>query len=560
MADRTLTEAGERDLQARVQSAGEMMEALDERVEAGDMELDEAQEEARVRLSGEVTGESDGGNPIRDYEASPFTYGAEGYFYAFEDDGMTVLHPVGIEGDEVYDLQDEDGEYMIQGLIAAANQDDPDDRYYTYMWTNEGETNAREKYAYMEHFEPWGWNYGLAAYTEEFNAAASYIGGMAVLIGGLSAGAAGTTFFFLMRRVNRQIAHVTTASEEIAAGDLRGEALPETGRTELAVQAAAVNRMKARLTSMIHRIHDTSNHVAASSEELTASAQENTSSSEQTAHEIQGVAEKAEAMRQQSDKSLEAVEAQEQGLEQMRGTSAELRQTSESSLDVSRQGAEEVEATSGRIASIEASVEETMAVMKRLEGRSREINEIVQTMTDISEQTNLLALNASIEAARAGEAGKGFAVVADEVRKLAEQSGTSAEKITGMIHDVQHDTDTSVDAMTKVQEEVQAGVSSMQSVRGQFEEMKTLNEDVDGRIVELDGIVGRMNEQAASLKETMETFGSWTDDMTDSTSTVAATSEQSLAAMNEIADTSEQLSATAVELQEQIQEFRLRDA
>lgn len=64
----------------------------------------------------------------------------------------------------------------------------------------------------------------------------------------------------------------------------------------------------------------------------------------------------------------------------------------------------------------------------------RQVNELANTILEISSQTNLLALNASIEAARAGEAGKGFAVVADEIRNLADSSQSTANNIQNINH------------------------------------------------------------------------------------------------------------------------------
>jgi methyl-accepting chemotaxis protein len=127
-------------------------------------------------------------------------------------------------------------------------------------------------------------------------------------------------------------------------------------------------------------------------------------------------------------------------------TSAAAQQTLDGVLAIV-EATDELSASVGEISSrlepmvdasqnVEAMAEHATESMRGLNNAADKVGHITSLIGAIASQTNLLALNATIEAARAGEAGQGFAVVANEVKQLAQQTAEAVDEIGGQIADI----------------------------------------------------------------------------------------------------------------------------
>ncbi len=160
-----------------------------------------------------------------------------------------------------------------------------------------------------------------------------------------------------------------------------------------------------------------------------------------------------------------------------------------------------------------------------------EIRKATASITGIAFQTNLLSLNASIEAARAGEKGKGFAVVASEISKLADQSKKTAAQITKIVDMLIENSNSSVQIMTKVIEDIKL----------QNEKLNSTSEVFEGLESEMGGVAGAIEDITLAMVE----LEGLKDEVIGSVSNLAAISEENAAS-------SEEISASIQELNQKI--------
>ncbi|KAF4323903.1 hypothetical protein G195_001864 [Phytophthora kernoviae 00238/432] len=313
--------------------------------------------------------------------------------------------------------------------------------------------------------------------------------------------------FFIASIISRPIQKMNTAAMLIAGGDLTSEKIVLKNKDELGTLADSFNTMTGNLREMIQSVSMTSEQVAASSEELLASAEQNTRASEQISETVEELAVGTSDQVDMVKRSSQAMSEMALGSEQI----AELAQSvSVSAVDAANQSAEGnmiIQQAVEQMGSVRNSIASLTELVTGLGERSAEIGTITEVINNIARQTNLLALNAAIEAARAGEHGRGFAVVAGEVRKLAEESSTSAQRITDLVQLIQKDTDHAVQAVKVNSNETEAGIEIVTAAGQAFEQISNVVNKVAGEIQE----VSAGSEEMSATDVGVDLTGGWYD-------------------------------------------------
>lgn len=123
--------------------------------------------------------------------------------------------------------------------------------------------------------------------------------------------------------------------------------------------------------------------------------------------------------------------------EQIARAANQVATSARTTLEVAEQGSINIKHSLESTILLSERVQKMADAMNSLFEQARQVDQIIELITEVSEETNLLALNATIEAAGAREYGRRFAAVAGEVQRLANRSRDASEQVRQVINEVQ---------------------------------------------------------------------------------------------------------------------------
>lgn len=318
-------------------------------------------------------------------------YGKDGYAFAVDLEGDTLVHP-----DESIIMKNID-------VMDTAVQSSNESGFYGYMW------EGRKKYMAFVKFDDPGLIVSASIYEDDLLSLSVSILTLLSIIGAVAVVIFVVAIFIITRRLlisplNKVVGELKTLSE----GGLTSSRLDVKSKDEIRSLADSTNFLKDFLYKTINQIN-------LSVEQLTEGSRQ--------------VAESSQMLSEGSSK-------QAASLEEITASINEIASQIQQNTENIRRTNNIAEDTKNKANKGNDQMKELVGAMSKINNSADDIRNIVGVIDEIAFQTNLLALNADIEAERVGKYGRGFAVVANSVRTLAGRSAEAVKDTKAMIEDV----------------------------------------------------------------------------------------------------------------------------